>query len=185
MGTALMNFRILFTKTRKVKCPDGTERFVYNNLNDVFPLSVSENSSKINTDLKVPETVDAKFAAEISQAIKSLMFTIDENNGSLVLEQRGAYSVYAANPCEGYERYSRHIEDLSHRRQRLQEQQRLLGALMALAQSPKANPNELIGLLRQLVDKLPPEGAALITIDEMDQSEETAREMIEGVEGDG
>lgn len=180
-----MSLKSFFSKTRKVKCPDGTERFVYNNINDVFPLSVSEKSSKFDANLKVPETVDAKFASEISQAIKSLMFTIDENNGSLILEQRGAYSVYAAHPCEGYERYSRQIEDLSHRRQRLQEQQRLLGALMALAQSPKADQNELIGLLRQLVDKLPPEDAAMITINEMDQSEETAKEMIEGGSSNG
>jgi hypothetical protein len=175
-----MKFRLPFFKTRKVICLDGTERFVYKDIDDVFPLSVSDRSKKLNSDVKIPDTVDAKFAVEISQAIKSLMFTIDENNGSLVLEQRGAYSVYAANPCEAYERYGRHIEDLSHRRQRLQEQQRLQGALMALAQSPNANPNELLGLLRQLVDRLPPEDARMITINEMDHSENIVKEMIEG-----
>ncbi|HIB64287.1 MAG TPA: hypothetical protein EYO33_04000 [Phycisphaerales bacterium] len=105
------------------------------------------------------------------------MFSIDGNNSSLVLDQRAAYTGYATNPCEKANWYQRQIEDLSTRRHRLQEQERLLGALLALADSPVADKAELLGILSQLVDKLPPDQAALITVNEMNVAEQTAIEM--------
>lgn len=177
-----MPFRFPFFRTYKLKCPDGTTRIVHKNIDDVFPLSVSDTNAKFNGDLKLPETIDAKLGAEISNAIKSVMFSIDGNNSSLVLEQRAAYSGYQSNPCAQADWYQRRIEDLSNRRHRLQEQERLLNALMSLAQRPTADADRLIGLLGQLVDKLPPEEAALLTIDAMDHSERTAIEMTKGGE---
>lgn len=54
---------------------------------------------------------------------------------------------------------------------------------MALAQSPTANAVDFVGIIGQLVDKLPPENAALITISAMNASEQTAIEMTQEADG--
>lgn len=177
-----MVFKFPFFRTYKIKCPDGTTRIVHKSIDDVFPLSIGEGKSKLDGTLKVPEIVDAKFGAEISNAIKSAMFSIDENNNSLILEQRAAYSGYATNPCGQANWYQRRIEDLSNRRHFLQQQARVLDALLTLAQRPTASSDQILGMLGQIVDRLSPEEAALITVNAMDRSERTAIEMTHGIE---
>jgi hypothetical protein len=175
-----MPFNLPFLPTRTVVCPDGSRHVIQNNIESFFPLSVSEKTAKVDAELKIPETVEAEAATKMKNAIKSVMVSIDKNNGSLVLEQRAAYTAYASNPCGSHEWYKKQLEDISMRRQRLQEQENMLGALITLAQTPGVEVTEMVGLLRRLVVNMTPEAAAIITVNEMDQSEETAQEMIEG-----
>ncbi len=175
-----MPLNLPFMPTRTVICPDGSRHVIQNNIESYFPLSVSENSTKVDAELKIPDTVEAKAATEMKNAIKSVMVSIDKNNGSLVLEQRAAYTAYASNPCGSLDWYKKQLEEISMRRQRLQEQENMLGALVTLAQTPGVEINEMVGLLRRLVVNMTPEAASIITVNEMDHSEETAREMIEG-----
>lgn len=179
-GEGSMGFWRLFFRTRKVRCPDGTVRVVYNDVDLIFPLAVTDKSSKINGGVDVPEIANANLSVEITAAIKGLVFSIDSTNSSLLLEQRGYYAVYSSNPCESHSWFGRQMEDVGRRRQRLQEQQQLLGALITLAQNPNADPKELVRILERFVDRLPPESAAVITIRAMDDSETAVREMIEG-----
>ena len=169
-----------FVRTRTIVCPDGTTHTIQNDIEKLFPLSVSDRSANLDSELSIPETVDAKAAVGIKNAIKSVMVSIDDTNGSLILEQRGAYSAYAAKPCGSHEWYKKQIEDISARRQRLQEQKNMLNALIAMAQTPGVEVNQLVQSLQRLVENMTPEAASVITLHEMDRSEETAHEMIEG-----
>ncbi|SCX03967.1 hypothetical protein [Agrobacterium rosae] len=175
-----MNLNIPFLSTRTVVCPDGSQHVIQKNISSYFPLSVSEKSAKVDVDLKIPDTVEAKTAAQMESAIKSVMVSIDKSNGSIVLEQRAAYTAYASNPCGSHEWYKRQLENISTRRQRLQEQENMLGALVALAQTPGVQISEMVGLLRRLVVTMTPEAASIITVNEMDHSEQTAHDMIQG-----
>lgn len=177
-----MPFNFPFLPTRTVVCPDGSSHVIQNNIERYFPLSVTDNGSKWDAELKIPDSVEAKAATEIKSAINSVMVSIDKNNGSLVLEQRAAYTAYASNPCGSHEWYKRQLENLSTRRQRLQEQESMLSALITLTQTPGIELPEMVSVLRRLVANMTPEVAAIITVDEMDQSEDTVREMIEGGE---
>lgn len=179
-----MAFRWPFFRTKTIICPDGTTRIVHKEIDDLFPLAITDGNKKFNGSVKIPEAIEANVGAELTTAIRGVLFSIDGNNNSLILDQRAAYTGYSANPCDKADWYQRQIEDLSSRRHRLQEQERLLGALMSLADSPMANKKDLLGILGQLVDKLPPDQAALITINEMDASEQTAIEMTKGVDHD-
>lgn len=181
-GHDQVRFNLPFFSTRTVICPDGSRHVIQNNIESYFPLSVSENSSKVNAELKIPDTVEAKAATEMQNAIKSVMVSIDKNNGSLVLEQRAAYTAYASYPCGSHDWYKKQLENISMRRQRLQEQENVLDALIALAQTPGIEITEMVSLLRRLVGNMTPEVAAIITINEMDKSEVIAHEMIEGAE---
>lgn len=173
-----MPFNLPFLPTRTVVCADGTRHVIQNNIEKYFPLSVSDRGSKMEADIKIPDTVEASAAMEVKNAIKSVMVSIDKNNGSLVLEQRAAYTAYASEPCSSHGWYKKQLEDISRRRQRLQEQENMLGALITLAQTPGVEVSEMVGLLRRLVVNMTPEAASFITVEEMDNSELTAREMI-------
>ena len=122
-----MSIKWPFFRTRKIKCPDGTFRIVHKDIDDLFPLSISNNTANVNAGVRIPEGLEANIGAEFARAIKGVLFSIDGNNSSLVLDQRAAYTGYATNPCEKANWYQRQIEDLSTRRHRLQEQERLLG----------------------------------------------------------
>lgn len=115
-----MPIKFPFFRTRKVKCSDGNDRFIYNYIDDIFPLSVSDREAKLSGGLKIPETVDVSLAADIKNAINSLIFSIDGNNKSLILEQRAAYLHYASNPCGLEEWHGKRQDDISRRMQRLQ-----------------------------------------------------------------
>jgi hypothetical protein len=169
-----------FLPRRTVTCPDGTQHTIENNIEKNFPLSVSEHGAKFDGGFKIPDSLGANAAAEVTRAIKSVLVSIDQKNGSLVLEQRAAYTVYAGNPCGNHVWFRQQIEKISERRQRVQEIEMMLGALITLAQTPGVKASEIIELLRRLVTNMSPEAASIITVQTMDRSEEVAREMIEG-----
>ena len=114
-----MPFSFSLFQTRKVKCPNGDIHIIYNDIEKLFPYAVSNASQALSGKLSIPKSIDTEFASQISSAIDSLIVSIDKSNGSLVIEQRAAYSAYSANPCGGSEWYKRQLENLSYRRQRV------------------------------------------------------------------
>lgn len=166
-----------FSKKQKIRCPDGTTYYIYKNINDIFPLSVSETSAKFDAQGAAGEGMNGKLAGEVISQIRGMMFHIDESNSALIMEQRAAYSVFAGNPCAKHAWYDQQIEDISFRRSNLMQQKLFLSSIIALANSPNAQKTDLANLLGKIADRLSPEAAAIVTVSEMDKSEEVAQEM--------
>jgi len=102
----------MFSKMRKVKCPDGSVQHVYKDPNQAFPLAFIDLSSSIKAELDAVESVKGSLSASNEQRYNTLLFSLDQSNNTLQANYAAAYIVYAASPCHGYERFANTIERL-------------------------------------------------------------------------
>ena len=83
------------SKVRKVRCPDGSERVIHKNINELFPLSVSDIKAKVSAAAN-QVGADVVFQREA----RGFLVVLDEINASMQLKFRTAYITYSINPCE-------------------------------------------------------------------------------------
>ena len=57
-----------------VKCPDGSERVVYKNPDDAFPLTIKDWYSKWDVAIKFLNGLDADVRAEVGKQLSGQMF---------------------------------------------------------------------------------------------------------------
>lgn len=97
---------------RKVKCQDGTSRHVYKDPDMAFPLALRDISSTIKAQVDAAPTITANLSASNEQRYTTLLVGIDESNNTLQANYRAAYMVFAANPCQGYDKFAAAVERL-------------------------------------------------------------------------
>jgi hypothetical protein len=83
------------------KCPDGTLKTYYKKVDDAFPLAIKDYNAKFNADIDAQKQATAKIGGEYSTKIQSLLFSISEQNESLMLMARNAYIYFQSDPCTG------------------------------------------------------------------------------------
>ena len=88
-----------FFRFSKIKCPDGTTRIVYRNINDIFPFSIKELNQSVHGKVSAADLGSIDSAATYAEKISSLLVSIDNDNGDLMIMFRANYASYAANPC--------------------------------------------------------------------------------------
>src|SRR5436189_4690054 len=110
-----------FSKTYKHKCPDGTVRIIHKNMDDAFPLSVMDKKESVNADLASKKLGTAKLKTEYESKIKGLLFNINEQNQSLMINFRFAYAAFQADPCGNNAFITRQAEQFSVGQQKITE----------------------------------------------------------------
>ena len=87
-------------RIRRVVCPDGSERFVYINIDDVLPLYLGNEKDRYEASVEVLNDINARLSGQHEETINQLLFKLDEKNMSAQQQLRAAYLVYGAAPCE-------------------------------------------------------------------------------------
>jgi hypothetical protein len=137
-------------RSYSVKCPDGTRKTVYRNVDDAFPLFIPGWQG----DLSVGGSGSAKTAgidelkAEAKGAyttkIQGLLFAIDDLTQTVMLNFRTVYLTFATDPCTNGDFLQRQIEKLVAEQQRISRLRIQVRALIELA---KNQPNETVQIL--------------------------------------
>ena len=89
----------LFWKIRKIKCPDGSFRYVYRNIDDVFPLYAKDWKARFDLAIKGLQTLEGALGGELAHKLSGLFFMLNDSNASLQFQCRAAYGTYLVNPC--------------------------------------------------------------------------------------
>jgi len=88
-----------FSKTRKIRCPDGSERIVFKSADDAFPLFARDWSANLKATTETLRELEASLDLELQQHIAGFIFQIDEVNRTMQLKFRAVYIVYLNDPC--------------------------------------------------------------------------------------
>lgn len=119
------------------KCPDGTTRTIYYNVNDAIPLDIKGIDADISIDID-----DMKLEGKVKKDVKALLYQVDDSNSSLVLHYRQIYLAYQSDPC-GDMNFAIENRKIQNKHLELQEYRMALLTLIELLKTGN-NPNELI-----------------------------------------
>lgn len=136
-------------KTYSVRCPDGTLRTVYKNINDACPLFIPGWKTDVAADLKGIPELSGQAKVKYESQIHGLLFNLNEQNQSLMMSFRTVYLAFATNPCGNDAFFQRELEKL------LDEQRRISALkiqIAALIQLVSASPNDTAQLTKIFSD---------------------------------
>lgn len=91
--------RHLLSKKYTVRCPDGTVRAVYHNINDVFPLHIQHAKGAAAASINALNQLKAKAELKNETKLSAILTGIDKTNQSIQNHFRAAYAIYEASPC--------------------------------------------------------------------------------------
>lgn len=89
-----------FGKTRKVKCRDGSERIVFKNPDDAFPLIAKEWFARLEAAVDMLTKLQAGVGLELNKQVTGFFAQLDEANRSVQFSFRAIYVAYLSNPCQ-------------------------------------------------------------------------------------
>jgi hypothetical protein len=142
-----------FFKRIKYKCPDGTFRIVYRNVNDAIPLFIKGFDIKGGGDAKLMDQANFKLKAEYKDKIQGLLYNLDDRNNNLIFEFRNAYMVYQSHPCGKIDFFQEQVEKLNrdyHFRSTLKIQ---IDGLITLAEG-NSNHDKIMEVYISILDKM-------------------------------
>lgn len=143
-----------FSKTYRHKCPDGTIKTVYRNIDDAFPLFIPGWQSNTAAVVKAEVIGTAELRAEHASKIQGLLFSLDELNQSLMMNFRGAYVAYTADPCCNTDLLTRQVEAILREQTRFQLIRVQIRGLVALAASQPNSHDRIMDAFQSIVQQL-------------------------------
>lgn len=141
-----------FSKTYKVKGPNGQIKRVYRDVNDAFPLYIKGWKATLKAAGKVLDKVSGDIKAEYATAIHGLLFALGEHNQGLMMKFRGVYIVYQGDPFEHSGFLERQIEKLLDVQGYLITQKFKIDGLIELAKLQSDDSDEFIKLFTNIVE---------------------------------
>src|SRR5262245_24437315 len=114
-----------WSKRYRVRCPDGSTKTVYRNVDDAFPLFIpgwqGDLSAGASGSAKTAGVDDLKTEIKGSYAtkIQGLLFAIDDLTQTIMLNFRSVYVAFATDPCTNGAFFQRQVETLVAEQQRI------------------------------------------------------------------
>lgn len=168
-----------FSRTRRIRCPDGSIKIVQRNINDVFPLALKEMQAKIEAEVNADNTGLFRLNGEYAQKIGGLLYSISDQNQCLMMSFRSAYIGYQSAPCCNNGFFIRHLDKTIEGQQRLMELKMQITGLIALAERYPNNPEKVLPMYYKLVARVGGDISESI-IAEIRENTETMKNWIGG-----
>ncbi len=172
--------RLPFSKTYKVRCPDGSVKTVYKNVDDAFPLHVPGWKANLSATGKFIDKVDANVKAEYSTAIHGLLFALDEFNKGLMITFRGAYVVYQNDPYKYADFFEREVAKILEDQRHLRILKIQIDGLIELAKLQSNQSEDFAKALAKVVDSMGSLMMPQITSERIQQAKEIVKQISEG-----
>lgn len=170
-----------FSKTYKVRCPDGHFKTVYRNVDDAFPLYIPGWQANLAAAGKILDKINGEIKAEYSSAIHGLLFALDDLNQGLMMTFRGAYVVYQNDPFEHGAFFEREVAKLLDEQRRLRALKVQIDGLIELAKLLPAQSTDFAKVLSNIVDRM----GYLLLPETTSQRIEEARQIANKMSGGG
>jgi len=168
-----------FSKTYRHKCPDGSVKVVYRNVDDAFPLFIPGWQAKVGADVKIPQTGQGGVQADYATKIQGLLYGLDELNQSLMMKFRGAYVTYQSDPCANGNAFQQQINAILEGQHKLTAVKTQMQALIHLAELNPTSP-EVFNIYKDIVRQIGNFAAAPAATLEIEESRAIAKKWIGG-----
>lgn len=154
MSLINMKFKWLYPKTYKYKCPDGTTKIVYRNIDDAFPLFIPGWEGKVKNNVKAIESISVSMDADYATKIQGLLYDLNEFNQSLVMNFRTIYAYFQSDPCSNNNFFQRQIEKIVDEQHKLTNLNVQIQGLIHLVELNPNNPEQFLQIYCQIIDQI-------------------------------
>lgn len=89
-----------FGKIRKIRCPDGSEKYVFRDPDDAFPLYAKDWSARLEATVKALTKLQGGLVLNLKKNIEGFFFELDEANRSMQSKLRAIYVIFLTAPCK-------------------------------------------------------------------------------------
>ena len=172
--------RWLFWKTYKVRCPDGSLKTVYRNIDDAFPLYIPGWKAGVAATAKVGGKGSGELKGEYAAAMQGMLVALDEFNRGLMMKFRSAYVVYKSDPCCDNGFLQREVEKALDDHRRLQAAKMQLDAAIEFARLQPQQSERIAQMLVEIGDRMSLPTVSQGVPRKIEDSRRIAREMAEG-----
>ena len=149
-----MTFRWPFGKSYSVRCPDGTQKTVYRNVDDAFPLYIKGWQGDLSATASGLAAADGEIKGAYSSKIQGLLFGLDELTQTVMINFRSVYMVFISDPCSNSFFLQREVEKLVAEQQRLSRLRIQVRALLELARNQPSDTVSILSLFKELAGSI-------------------------------
>jgi hypothetical protein len=142
-------------KQYKVKCCDGSTKYVHHDVSDAFPLELRESDKKTKARLEVMEQVSGEIEQSHADRIRAGLFSITTTNDTMMLNFRAVYTVYKADPCGQSGYFATETKGLIDEHRRSADLLMRLDVLLNMAQIGTKPSVEIVGQILRIIATLP------------------------------
>ncbi|WP_321870880.1 hypothetical protein [Paraburkholderia tropica] len=118
---------------------------MYKNIDDACPLFISGWKTDVSSEIKGISDLSAEAKAKYETKIDGLLYSLNEQNQSLMMSFRTVYLAYSANPCDNDDFFKREIEKLLDEQRKISALKIQIAGLIQLA---SANPKDTAGVTK-------------------------------------
>jgi hypothetical protein len=149
-----MTFQWPFGRTYSVRCPDGTTKRVYRDVDAAFPLYIKGWEGSLSAAGSAFATGDGELKGVYASKIQGLLFGLDELTQTVMINFRSVYMVYASDPCSQSGFLAREVEKLVAEQQRLSRLRIQVRALLELAKNQPTDTVAILTLFKDLAGSI-------------------------------
>jgi len=169
-----------FSKTIKIRCPDGSFRTVQKNIDDALPLYIPGWKGSADGKVSGKGEITGSIGGSYETRIQGLVFSLNETNDSLMFFFRAAYVSYMSDPCTNSKSFDIRIERII---EESNKQKRISIGLRNLRELSEKDPVKAGQLYQSLIDQLGGANVAEGATMEILESNKRAQKWIEGDKG--
>jgi hypothetical protein len=149
-----MKFNWPWSKTYQVKCADGSSRTVYRNIDDACPLYISGWKGDISADLRGISELSGEAKAKYETQIHGLLFSLNEQNQSLMMSFRTIYLAFTSHPCGNDQFFQREIEKMLDEQRKISALKMQIAALIQFASNSPGDTEQLASIFNDIASRL-------------------------------
>ena len=133
-----------FSKTYTVKCPDGSTKTVYKDIDKALPFHIQGWEGNISSKIKSEHIGNIEIGAEYQSKIEQLLIGIDDINNNVMIDYRLAYLAFQSDPCENNTFLITEIQKISEEQRRLKSFKILISSFIEMAKVNGENNSDRI-----------------------------------------
>lgn len=139
-----------WSKTYTVNCPDGTTRTVYRDIDHACPLCIPGWKADVSADIKNLSNLSADASLKYETQIHGLLYSLNEQNQSLMMSFRTVYLAFQSNPCGNDAFFQRELEKLLDEQRKISTLKIKIAALVQLISTCPTDTGKLTAVFCEL-----------------------------------
>jgi len=168
-------------KTYRIRCPDGSVRIIYKNIDHACPLFINGWKADVGAGLKGLSNLSGDAKAKYETQIHGLLFNLNEQNQSLMMSFRTVYLAFETNPCGNDSFFQRELEKLLDEQRRISALKIQIAALIELASTTPNDTAKLTQIFSDIASRAGGSAVASAASLEIAESRALARDLVQGV----
>lgn len=142
-------------KQYKVKCCDGSTKYVHYDVNDAFPLELRESDKRSRARVDVMQQVSGELERSYADRIRAGLFSLSKTNDTMMVNFRAVYTVYQSDPCGQTAYLATETKKVIDEHRRSNDMLMRLDVLLNMAQLGSKPSAEIVGQILNIITELP------------------------------